>query len=36
MAKLLSLGPEGSMEYPASLVRLQDTMILFLDRAAQP
>jgi 6-phosphogluconolactonase len=34
--KLLSLGPEGSPEYPASLVRPQGGVTLFLDRAAQP
>jgi 6-phosphogluconolactonase len=36
VAKLLSLGADGSAEYPASLVHAQEKVTLFLDRAAQP
>ena len=36
LGKILSLGPEGSAEYPASLIQAQDGVTLFLDRPAQP
>ena len=36
LSKLLNLGPEGSAEYPVSLVRPQGSVTLFLDRAARP
>lgn len=36
VAQLLGLGPEGSAEYPASLVRPQGGVTLFLDESAFP
>lgn len=36
LGKILRLGPEGSAEYPASLIHPQNGVTLFLDRAAQP
>ncbi|HVB33896.1 MAG TPA: 6-phosphogluconolactonase [Patescibacteria group bacterium] len=36
VARLLAQGPEGFSEYPASLVRPEGRVMLFLDQAAKP